>query len=96
MQGLHVFEPETRTVIDLESFIPDDHLLREVDRFIEPAFIRKLTAACYADGLGRPSIDPVVYFRMVLVPISTASRKTDVCVKKYTSISPTAGSADSL
>ncbi|KKL27324.1 hypothetical protein LCGC14_2386300, partial [marine sediment metagenome] len=42
MQGLHGFEPETRTVIDLESFIPDDHLLREVDRFIERAFIRKL------------------------------------------------------
>jgi transposase len=67
MQGLHVFDPRARTVIDLESFIPKDHLLRKVDRFIEPAFIRKLTAACYADGLGRPSIDPVVYFRMVLV-----------------------------
>ena len=67
MQGLHVFEPKTRTVIDLESFMPDDHLLREVDRIVEPAFIRKLTAFCYADGKGRPSIDPVVYFRMVLV-----------------------------
>ncbi len=67
MQGLHVFEPRTRTVIDLESFMPDDHLLREVDRFVQPAFIRKLTACCYAQGKGRPSIDPVVYFRMVLV-----------------------------
>ena len=68
MQGLHVFEPTTRTVIDLESFMPDDHLLREVDRLVEPALIRKLTASCYAEGKGRPSIDPVVYFRMVLVP----------------------------
>ena len=67
MQGLHLFEPTTRTVIDLESFMPDDHFLRQVDRIVDLTFIRKLTAACYADGLGRPSIDPVVYFRMVLV-----------------------------
>ena len=67
MQGLHVFEPRTRTVIDLEAFIPQDHLLRQVDRIVDPAFIRKLTASCYAAGTGRPSIDPVVYFRMVRV-----------------------------
>lgn len=67
MQGLHVFEPTTRTVIDLESFVPRNHLLRQIDRIVQPAFIRKLTASCYAEGKGRPSIDPVVYFRMVLV-----------------------------
>jgi transposase len=67
MQGLHVFDPETRTVIDLQSFVPDGHLLRDVDRLLEPALIRRLTACCYAEGKGRPSIDPVVYFRMVLV-----------------------------
>ena len=67
MQGLHAFDPETKTVIDLESFVPDDHLLRDVDRLLEPALIRRLTACCYAEGKGRPSIDPVVYFRMVLV-----------------------------
>ena len=54
MQGLHVFDPTARTVIDLESFMPDDHLLREVDRLVEPALIRRLTASCYADGMGRP------------------------------------------
>jgi transposase len=53
-------------VFDLESFIPQDHLLRQIDRIVEPAFMRKLTAACDADGVGRPSIDPVVYLRKVL------------------------------
>jgi transposase len=67
MHGLHVFQPKTRTVIDLDSFMPEDHLLRQVDRIVEPAFIRKLIAACYAEGKGRPSTDPVVYFRMLLV-----------------------------
>ena len=32
---------------------------RQIDRIVEPAFIRKLTASCYANSEGRPSIDPV-------------------------------------
>ncbi len=56
-----------RTVIDLESFVEQDHLLRKIDRVLDTAFVRDSTAACYADGLGRPSVDPEVYFRMQLV-----------------------------
>jgi transposase len=67
MQGVHAFDPKTKTVIDLESFVAQDHLLRRVDRILELSFVRELTAACYADGRGRPSIDPEVYFRMLLL-----------------------------
>ena len=56
-----------RRSIDLESFVHDDHFLRKVDRILETSFIRELTAACYASGVGRPSIDPEVFFRMLLV-----------------------------
>ena len=34
MEGLHAFEPKTKAVIDLESFVPDDQLLRDVDRLV--------------------------------------------------------------
>jgi hypothetical protein len=54
-------------VISLESFVPKDHFLRQVDRALDLSFVRELTAPCYADRLGRPSIDPEVYFRMQLV-----------------------------
>jgi transposase len=64
MQGWPVFEPMIRILIDLESFRPDDHLLRDVNLLVEPALIRKLTACCCAEGKGRPSIDSFVYFRM--------------------------------
>ena len=67
MQGLQVFEPGKQTVVDLESFLPNNHFLRQVDRVVDAAVIRQLTAGCYAAGRGRPSIDPVVYFRMQLV-----------------------------
>ncbi|HUE14561.1 MAG TPA: transposase [Planctomycetaceae bacterium] len=53
--------------VDLESLVHQDHLLRKADRILETSFIRKLTAACYVSGVGRPSIDPEVFFRMLLV-----------------------------
>ena len=67
MQGKHSFDPRAETVISLESFVPKDHFLRQVDRALDLSFVRELTAPCYADHLGRPSMDPEVYFRMQLV-----------------------------
>jgi len=67
MQGRQAFDPKAKTAIDLDSFVADDHLLRRVDRVLGLSFVRELTAVCYADGRGRPSIDPEVYFRMLLV-----------------------------
>jgi transposase len=67
VQGKHVFQPQTETVIDLESFIAEDHFLRKVDRVLEMSFVRDVTAACYAAEMGRYSIDPEVFFRMLLV-----------------------------
>ena len=67
MQGVHAFDPKAKASIDLESFVAEDHFLRRIDRVLDLSFIRELTAARYADGQGRPSIDPEVYFRMQLV-----------------------------
>ncbi len=67
MQGVHSFEPKAKTVIDLESLVADDHFLRQIDRILDLSFVRELTASRYAEGQGRPSIDPEVFFRMQLV-----------------------------
>src|SRR5215211_4094213 len=67
MQGVHAFDPKAEVSIDLESFVAEDHFLRRIDRVLDLSFIRELTAARYADGQGRPSIDPEVYFRMQLL-----------------------------
>src|SRR5580692_6852329 len=60
-------DPRAVVAVDLESLVHQDHFLRKVDRILETSFIRKVTAACYASGVGRPSIDPEVFFRMLLV-----------------------------
>jgi transposase len=67
MQGMHAFEPKAKASIDLESFVAEDHFLRQIDRVLDLKFVRELTAARYADGQGRPSIDPEVFFRRQLV-----------------------------
>ena len=67
MQGVHAFDPKAKASIDLESFVAEDHFLRQIDRVLDLSFVRELTAARYADGKGRPSIDPEVFFRMQLV-----------------------------
>jgi transposase len=67
MQGVQAFDPPVKSSIDLESFVSEDHFLRQIDRVLDLAFVRELTAACYTDGKGRPSIDPEVFFRMQLV-----------------------------
>ena len=65
MQGLHVVQPGSRT-IDLETFVSASHFLRRIDRVLDLSFIRELTAPRYANR-GRPSIDPEVFFRIVLI-----------------------------
>ncbi len=51
---------------NLEDHVPKDHLLRSIDRFIDLADIRRHLAHFYSP-IGRPSIDPELMIRMLLV-----------------------------
>ena len=50
----------------LERHIPADHLLRSVDRFVDLQEIRRDLAPFYS-SIGRPSIDPELMIRMLLI-----------------------------
>jgi transposase len=50
----------------LEKHIPGDHLLRCIDRFVELGELRRGLAAFYST-MGRPSIDPELMIRMLIV-----------------------------
>jgi transposase len=67
MQGKHEYQPELFSQIDYEHLIPKGHLLRRVDRVLDLSFLPTLTKPLYAEAVGRPSIDPVVFVRMVLL-----------------------------
>ena len=50
----------------LEDHVPDDHLLRTIDRFVDLTGLRQHLAPFYSPT-GRPSIDPELLIRMLLV-----------------------------
>jgi transposase len=50
----------------LEKHVPPGHLLRSVDRFVELGEVRRELATFYST-MGRPSIDPELMIRMLIV-----------------------------
>jgi hypothetical protein len=50
----------------LEKHVPPDHLLRSIDRFVELGEVRRELAPFYS-RMGRPSIDPELMIRMLIV-----------------------------
>src|SRR3954454_9900860 len=50
----------------LEDLVPPTHFYRHVERTLDLGFVRALVRDAYA-GSGRPSIDPVVFFKLQLV-----------------------------
>lgn len=51
----------------LEQMIPENHLLRRIDRAIDFSFIHKLCESLYCLDNGRPAIDPELLFRMIFI-----------------------------
>lgn len=52
--------------VDIESLIPETHLLRKIERMVSFNFIYDLLAP-YDPATGRPSVDPVSMFKMLLI-----------------------------
>ena len=50
----------------IEEFVPLDHPLRGIDRFLDLSTVRLLLAPSYS-SYGRPSIDPELMIRMLLL-----------------------------
>ena len=53
-------------ILDIDSMIPDTHLLRRIKNCVNFDFIYE-KAAPYYSPVGRKSIDPVVLIKMLLI-----------------------------
>ena len=51
--------------VDTESLVPEGHLLREMDRAVDFGKLYEIVEPLYSEDEGRPSIDPVVLFKIV-------------------------------
>jgi transposase len=66
--------------VTLEELVPADHFYRHLARVLDLAFVRDLVQECYATG-GRPSVDPVVFFRLQLVMFFEGIRSERLLVR---------------
>lgn len=53
--------------IDMEMLVLKDHLVRKIVKTIDFEFIREKVKHLYSEDVGKPSIDPVVLFKMVII-----------------------------
>ena len=51
---------------NLERYVPADHLLRSIDRFVDLSSIREHLRPYYSET-GRPSVDPELIIRMLII-----------------------------
>ena len=61
-----VMQEELFYGFSLQRHVPADHLLRAIDRFVDLSAIRQHLAPFYSP-IGRPSIDPELLIRMLIV-----------------------------
>ena len=60
------FEEKWYYGLSLDRLVPDDYLLRQIANAVDFAFVRPLCRPFYSHT-GRPSVDPVVLFKMLLI-----------------------------
>lgn len=54
-------------ITSIDQLVPEDHLVRKLDACIDFSFIYDLVKDKYSTETGRPSIDPIVLFKIVFI-----------------------------
>ncbi len=57
---------DQQVMVSLEDLVPADQFYRHLDATLDLSFVRTWAQDCYAEG-GRPSIDPVIFFKLQLI-----------------------------
>jgi len=67
MLGQKVRSCRVHAALSLEMLVPNKHFYRLVEAKLDLSFVRELVKDSYAPRMGRPSIDPVVFFKLQLI-----------------------------
>lgn len=53
--------------VELYAHIPKKHFYEQLDGVLDLSFVYELTRPLYAERMGRPSLDPVIFFKCMLI-----------------------------
>jgi transposase len=51
----------------IDNMVPQDHILRKINKYIDFSFIDKLVKDLYCADNGRPAVDPKIIFKMLFL-----------------------------
>ena len=54
-------------MVILENLVPENHLLRKIEKVIDFSFINEICKPYYCENNGRPAIEPEILFRMLFI-----------------------------
>jgi transposase len=54
-------------MVCLDELVSADDRYRRLDELVNWSFVREAAASCYADDVGRPSVDPIVLVKLMVV-----------------------------
>jgi transposase len=66
----------------IEDLVPENHILRDIDAAVDFSFIYDAVRPLYCADNGRPSIDPVVLFKIVLIQYTFGIRSMRQTIKE--------------
>ena len=71
LSGEIFFKPRVSTqseyeFVSIDELVPDNHLLRLIDKYIDLSFLLEKVRPYYSDDNGRPS-DPTILFKMMFI-----------------------------
>jgi transposase len=53
--------------VSIDALVPEGYLLRKIDGVVDFSFIRDRVKHLYCEDNGRPALDPVVLFKLLLL-----------------------------
>ncbi len=74
-------KPALFQMVDMESLVPSDHVLRKIDAVLDSSFVADAVAGCYSAKRGRPSIDPELALRMMLLGVLYDLSDRELCTE---------------
>lgn len=72
-------------IVSLDQLVPHDHLVRKIDANISFEFIYDLVKDLYSEDTGRPSLDPVMLFKIAFIQYLFGIRSMRQTIKEIQS-----------
>jgi len=69
-------------MLSVDDLMPNDHILRDIDKALDFGFIYDLVKGLYCLDNGRPSIDPVVLFKIIFIQFLFGIRSMRQTIKE--------------